>query len=104
MSKELEHSVITALACVGALLIGYPLLCFAMPFVFIGREHAQAEYRWIETFGSHRRAYLPWWGGFDRRVWDVHSWWWNLLLPWAIALASFMAIHFQSTFIRLIAG
>lgn len=49
--------------------------------IFIGREHAQAEYRWIEKFGSYRRAYMPWWGGLDRRVWDVHSWWWNLLLP-----------------------
>lgn len=24
---------------------------------------------------------LPWWGWADRRVWDVHSWWWNLALP-----------------------
>lgn len=54
--------------------------------LFFGREHAQAEYRWIERFGSHRRAYMPWWGGFDYRVWDVHSWWWNLLLPTLLAL------------------
>lgn len=36
---------------------------------FIGRELAQAEYRWIETFGSGLRANMPWWGPFDPRVW-----------------------------------
>lgn len=36
--------------------------------LFIGREHAQAEYRWIESFGLGRRANMPWWGGFDPRV------------------------------------
>lgn len=40
--------------------------------LFIGREHAQAEYRWIETFGLGRRANMPWWGGFDPRVWRGH--------------------------------
>lgn len=37
---------------------------------FIGRELAQAEYRWIEQFGQGLRANMPWWGVFDGRVWD----------------------------------
>jgi hypothetical protein len=85
--------------------------------LFIGRELAQAEYRWIERFGYQSpaeyaewhyrtfgqaegrpplaswdeyfaanpdlqdefakltglRAKMPWWGGFDPRVWDTHS-------------------------------
>jgi hypothetical protein len=41
--------------------------------LFLGREIAQAEYRWIERFGSGQRANLRWWGGFDARVWDRHS-------------------------------
>ena len=49
--------------------------------VFIGREHAQAEYKWIEHYGQGRRANLPWWGWLDRRVWDFHSVFWNLTLP-----------------------
>ena len=49
--------------------------------IFIGREHAQAEYKWIKLYGQGRRANLPWWGWADPRVWDVHSWWWNLTLP-----------------------
>jgi hypothetical protein len=41
--------------------------------MFIGREHAQAEYRWIEHHGGGLRANMPWWGGFDPKVWDRHS-------------------------------
>ena len=40
---------------------------------FIAREHTQAEYRWIEMFGHGKRMHMPWWGGFDPRVWDVAS-------------------------------
>ncbi len=36
---------------------------------FIGRELAQAEYRWIEEFGNGLRANAPWWAAFDLRVW-----------------------------------
>lgn len=40
---------------------------------FIAREHTQAEYRWIAQFGAGKRANMPWWGGFDWRVWDLPS-------------------------------
>jgi hypothetical protein len=40
---------------------------------FIGREITQAEYRWIEAYGSGLRANMPWWGAFDRRVWNAKS-------------------------------
>jgi hypothetical protein len=36
---------------------------------YLGREHAQAEYRWIKEFGDGKRANMPAWGGFDPRVW-----------------------------------
>lgn len=36
---------------------------------FLGREVAQAEYRWIEQFGDGLRANLPWWGAADARLW-----------------------------------
>lgn len=82
--------------CLLVILSGLPAwLCLAAPMAFLGREHAQAEYRWIKTFGNGIRANLPWWGAFDPRVWDVHSWWWNLLLPWLIASAFFAALAFR---------
>ena len=40
---------------------------------FIAREHAQAEYRWIEKFGNGLRKNMPQWGGFDYRVWNAAS-------------------------------
>lgn len=41
--------------------------------IFAGREHAQAEYRWIERYGSDLRANMPWHGGFQGRVWSAKS-------------------------------
>lgn len=38
---------------------------------FIGREVAQAEYRWIERLGSGLRRNMPWWGPLDPRVWTT---------------------------------
>lgn len=38
---------------------------------FIGREVAQAEYRWIEQFGEGLRANMPWNAVFDPRVWQT---------------------------------
>ena len=49
--------------------------------LFIAREHTQAEYRWIAKYGEGKRANMPWWGGFDVRVWDIAS-----LLDWAVPL------------------
>ena len=37
---------------------------------FIGREVAQAEYRWIEHFGGGLRVNMPWNAVLDRRVWQ----------------------------------
>lgn len=48
---------------------------------FIGREFAQAEYRWIEHFGAGRRANMPWWGPFDIRVWLKFDQWIDWIGP-----------------------
>ncbi len=32
--------------------------------LFIGREHTQAEYRYIELYAGGKRANMPWYGGF----------------------------------------
>lgn len=45
----------------------------------VSREITQAEYRWIEWFGQGRRSNMPWWGGFDPRVWHVDA-----LVDWAV--------------------
>jgi len=38
---------------------------------FVGRELAQAEYRWIEQFGDGRRSNATWWAAFDWRAWTT---------------------------------
>jgi hypothetical protein len=47
----------------------------------ISREITQAEYRWIEQFGGGLRANMPWWSGFDLRVWQRLDPWLDWLLP-----------------------
>ena len=55
---------------------------------FIVREHTQAEYRWVSSFGNGKRANMPWWGGFDQRVWDKAS-----LLDWLVPILSCVAVY-----------
>lgn len=71
----LIHALIAVLAqslvglVVGNWWLGGALACCW----WLAREHTQAEYRWIQAFASGRRDGLPWWGGFDLRVWNWAS-------------------------------
>ena len=56
----------------------------------ISREITQAEYRWIEHYGSGLRANMPWWGGFDLRVWQKLDPW----LDWALPCLTVLAIAY----------
>ena len=73
--KNLEHSAYALLfmAIVGLLTGNW--LAGAMLGVgfFLGREHAQAEYRVIQKFYEGKRANMPWYGGFEPRGWDLKS-------------------------------
>ncbi|MFM1649102.1 hypothetical protein ACJ5N2_14600 [Aeromonas salmonicida] len=60
---------------------------------FIAREHTQAEYRWIELFGHGKRANMPWWGGFDWRVWDVAS-----LLDWLVPVVVCITVYWVAKY------
>lgn len=79
---QLTHAITVIIAAMIGFLVGYPFFAslLATSF-FIGRELTQAEYKWIERYGNGRRANMPWWGALDHRVWDFHSWFWNLTLP-----------------------
>jgi len=73
--KNLAHSAYALLfmAIIG-LLTGnwFAGACFGSAF-FIAREHAQAEYRVIQTYYGSKRANMPWYGGFERRAWNLKS-------------------------------
>ena len=47
----------------------------------VSREIAQAEYRWIEHYGGHLRANMPWWGGLDPKVWGYADPWLDWIAP-----------------------
>lgn len=61
---------------------------------YIGREHAQAEYRIIYTHYGHKRANAPWWCGFDRRAWTVKG-----LMDWIAPAAAVCALAYAQPFI-----
>lgn len=73
------HAVITLFFAVAGWLCHIPALVWLCAAFYIGREHAQAEYRWIDAYGNGHRDNMPWWGGFDPRVWDRKS-----LLDWLL--------------------
>jgi len=52
----------------------------------ISREITQAEYRWIEHFGSGLRANMPWWGGVDPKVWAYADPWFDWIVPSAAVI------------------
>lgn len=56
---------------------------------FVGREVAQAEYRWIEQFGTGLRADMPWHAVMDPRVWQnadqIADWLGPVIVTLAIA-------------------
>lgn len=52
---------------------------------FIGREIAQAEYRWIERYGAGQRANMPALAIFRTPdIWSEKSWMWDAALPCAV--------------------
>ena len=59
------HALITLLIGVGLFPLNLHREGMLMVALFyLGREHAQAEYRWIAQLGNGKRANMPWWGGF----------------------------------------
>ena len=60
---------------------------------YLGREHAQAEYRVIQTYYGGKRANMPWYGGFEPRGWDMKS-----MLDWILPTVITMTIALLSFF------
>jgi hypothetical protein len=69
----------------GSLLTGAVL---AIGF-FFGREHAQAEYKAINTDFNGKRADTPWYAGFNPKYWSLDAAL-DVLFPTAAVLAVFL--------------
>lgn len=55
--------------------------------LYIGREHSQAEYRWMANLGVNRSG-LKWWSGFDYSI----AWTSKGLLDWICPAALVSAV------------
>lgn len=71
----LKHAAISVAAqTLAGLLLGSWWLGGLLACVWwAAREHTQAEYRWVAAYGQGKRQNMPWWGGFDKRVWNWPS-------------------------------
>ena len=74
--------------CMGNWWLGGALACSW----WLAREHTQAEYRWIQAFAGGHRTGMPWWGGFDPKVWNWASAL-DALVPAAACLVLFVSVR-----------
>jgi len=60
----------------------------AASFLFLGREMAQAENRYIKMYTNGRRqGTMRWWKVLTPEVWNVDSLIWDLMVPVIITAA-----------------
>ncbi|HXG99308.1 MAG TPA: hypothetical protein VNI79_02700 [Sphingomicrobium sp.] len=85
----IEHIVLAVLILVLIALVTRSLAAGAAAACAwaVSREMTQAEYRWIEHYGGGLRANMPWWGGFDLRVWQYADPWFDWIVPSLVAIA-----------------
>ena len=81
MLKKYEHSVITAVVVSVACIFGVGLYALLLMAGFwVGREHSQAEYRFMKLKGITRED-LSDADGFSREAWNYDSFVNDLVLP-----------------------
>lgn len=77
------HGIISIVWCAVCAVLNFPWLAFFLPACFyIGREHAQAEYRYIEAHGGVRKK-CPLWCGFMPEAWTAKG-----MLDWILPLGT----------------
>lgn len=87
----MAHVVVALLIqSVVAAFLGWDAGAAAGMWYFVGREYAQAEYRWIEAYGQGLRANMPALTPLrDRRAWTRKG-----LLDWIFPTAAVCAVAY----------
>ena len=76
------HAIITTVIALAVVLLnGQEALCFLPALFYLGREHAQAEQRYIDTHGGYRNK-CPWYCGFLPQSWNLKG-----MLDWILPMA-----------------
>ncbi|GAA3704476.1 hypothetical protein GCM10022421_09110 [Oceanisphaera sediminis] len=88
----MSHTIITLAAVLAAFLFNWQWqAALAMTAFWAGREHAQAEYRWL-TAHKANRSRMPWCAGFLPESWHRDGLVNDLLLPSVAGLALCLVI------------
>lgn len=82
MIKYLQHTIIALLIQGGVWLIAGDLWLGALLAIgfYAGREHSQAEYRYMDIRNCNRSA-MPFYGGFTKEAWNLDSFINDFLTP-----------------------
>lgn len=88
------HALITAVICLPILVFGFcPTMYFLPAMFYVGREFAQAEYRYIEEYCGRKRANMPWWAPFTPKAWTLKGML-DWVLPILVSLGMVVLHHF----------
>ncbi|MGP7732919.1 hypothetical protein [Oceanimonas smirnovii] len=91
--KNHSHSIITLAAVLAAFLFNLQLeAALAMAAFWAGREHAQAEHRWL-TVHKANRSRMPWFAGFLPESWSRDGLVNDLLLPVLVGLGGYWIVR-----------
>jgi hypothetical protein len=91
------HAAITIIFCVIIFFLKLPATLYFLPAVFyLGREIAQAEYRYIEEYCDHKRKNMPWYAIFLPKAWTLKG-----ILDWVLPLVVSTIFYLSNTLIFL---
>ena len=89
-----SHTIITAILVAGGCVFGYGMETLLLVGGFwFGREHSQAEYRFMNKFHLNRSK-LGFFDGFNPLVWNYDSFVNDLVLPIVVGLLTIWVLHF----------
>ena len=95
MIKTHSHTIITAVLVTVGCILGFEIESLLMVSGFwFGREHSQAEYRYMKLKGINRSK-LGFFDGFRLEAWDKDSFLNDLIIPIMVGL---LAICIQILF------
>lgn len=86
MCKKYNHTIITIVLVAIAIPFGFEIFALIMLSGFwFGREHSQAEYRYMKLKGINRSK-LGFFDGFRKEAWNKDSLLNDLILPTVISV------------------
>ena len=95
--NNMIHAVITIIFCVVIFFLKIPSILFFLPAAFyLGREIAQAEYRYIEEYCERKRKKMPWYAIFLSKAWTLKG-----ILDWILPLLVSIVFYVVSILIFL---